>query len=251
MSIKHININIQGEKHLDRVFSLLEKEQPDTVAVQEILERDIPRFKERFGYDAFYVRFSDHSSKAILHDPSKSSVPSGAAILSKHPFLFTKHKRYANKDADIELFFKEVVSMHRDLLNVGVMVDGETYVLATTHFTWTPDGKSSEHQKHDLHKMVRMLERIGPCVFTGDFNSARGFEIFDELARLMKDNVPTNITTTLDQHLHRVQRLHLVVDGYFSRPPYTVSDVRVIDGISDHCAIVGTISIDRGVAQTN
>ena len=215
----------------------------DTVAVQEILERDIPRFKERLKYHAFYVRFSDYSSRAILHNLSKSPVPSGAAILSKHPFLFTHNKRYANKDVDIELFFKEQISMHRDLLSVGMMVDGETYVLATTHFTWTPDGKSSEHQKHDLGKIVQMLERIGPCVFTGDFNSARGFEIFDELARLMKDNIPTDVTTTLDQHLHRVQGLQIVVDGYFSTPPYMVSDVRVVDGISDHCAIVGTISI--------
>lgn len=251
MPIKHININIQGEKHLDKVFPFLEKEQPDTVAIQEILERDVPKFKQRLGYHAFYVRFCDNSSRFILNNASEQLAPSGVAILSKHPFLFTNNERYANEDKDNERLNKGTVLMHRDLLSVGVMVRGERYVFATTHFTWVPDGKSSEHQKHHLRKMMRVLENVGPCVFTGDFNAVRGLEIFDELARFMKDNIPSNVTTTLDQHLHRVPGLQLVVDGFFSKLPYIVSNVRVVDGISDHCAIIGTISTDRGVTRVN
>lgn len=251
MPIKHININIQGEKHLDLAFSFLEKEQPDTVAIQEILERDVPKFKKQFGYQTFYVRFCDSSSSAILHNPSETSVPSGVAILSKHPFLFTNSERYANEDKDNERLNQGMVLMHRDLLSAGMMIGGERYVLATTHFTWAPDGKNSEHQKRHLRTLVRVLEHIGPCVLTGDFNAARGLEIFNKLAHLMKDNIPSNVTTTLDQNLHRTPGLQLVVDGYFSKFPYIVSDVQVVDGVSDHCAIVGTISIDRWVTQTN
>jgi hypothetical protein len=62
------------------------------------------------------------------------------------------------------------------------------------------------------------------------------------MASVMKDNIPPEVTTTLDQEIHGVKGLQFVVDGMFSQPPYVVNNVRVVTGVSDHCALVGEVS---------
>ncbi len=74
------------------------------------------------------------------------------------------------------------------------------------------------------------------------------------IAAKYKDNIPAEYVWSLDMGLHRAangglqegaaaQGLPgLMVDGLFSTPEYTISDVRMHDGISDHCAIVAQVT---------
>jgi hypothetical protein len=48
--------------------------------------------------------------------------------------------------------------------------------------------------------------------------------------------------TTIDQYLHRKPGIQLVVDGLFSTPEYEVAHVKVKSGISDHMAVIATVS---------
>ena len=64
------------------------------------------------------------------------------------------------------------------------------------------------------------------------------------------DTIPANYTSSLDKTLHRKgddpSRAHLftdfMVDYLFTKPDYQASDVRLEFGISDHAAVVATIS---------
>ena len=85
------------------------------------------------------------------------------------------------------------------------------------------------------------LLNLSDVVFCGDFNAPRGRETWLIIASKLKDNIPQDITTTIDGHLHRAGDLQIVVDGLFTSKNYKASDVRVISGISDHCAIVANI----------
>ena len=90
--------------------------------------------------------------------------------------------------------------------------------------------------------MLRLFEQKKEIVFCGDFNAPRGGEVFSTLATVFTDNIPSSVTTTMDNALHRVgDKLRpLVVDGLFTRG-YKASNVRVVCGVSDHCAVVGEI----------
>jgi hypothetical protein len=77
----------------------------------------------------------------------------------------------------------------------------------------------------------------------GDFNAPRGRLIFDRIATKYKDNIPPYVTTTIDKNIHHAGDLQLVVDGLFSTSKYEVRSVQVLDGLSDHCAIIGEVFI--------
>jgi endonuclease/exonuclease/phosphatase family metal-dependent hydrolase len=128
------------------------------------------------------------------------------------------------------------------MLSCEIEKEGETFRVATTHFTWTPDGSADDYQRADVKKLLAILGGMGEFVLTGDFNAPRGGEIFGTLAEKYKDNVPSHYTTSIDGALHRAGPLELMVDGIFSTPGYAVSDVELVAGVSDHKAIVATVS---------
>ncbi len=75
----------------------------------------------------------------------------------------------------------------------------------------------------------------------GDFNAPRGGPVFDKLADHLADNIPPAATTTIDPNLHRSGALELVVDGLFTSPHFTASDVALHPGLSDHQGVTATI----------
>ncbi len=68
------------------------------------------------------------------------------------------------------------------------------------------------------------------------------------LAPKYKDNIPSHYKTSIDAALHRAGKerpeglADKMVDGLFTTPGYTAVDVRLQFGVSDHAAIVATIS---------
>lgn len=147
----------------------------------------------------------------------------------------------------------------RVLTSLEVDVDGEWYRVATTHFTWSENAQFTPKQAEDFRQLWNRVEDVGEHVLCGDFNSPRGgnlkadkatgtdlsddvvLNVYDMLADRMSDLIPAEITTTLDGSLHRAGQLDFVVDGLFATPTYTAADVRIVDGVSDHKAIVAEI----------
>jgi endonuclease/exonuclease/phosphatase family metal-dependent hydrolase len=129
----------------------------------------------------------------------------------------------------------------RAIIIANISHDGKKYTIGTTHFTWSENGLASTQQRRDIKSLFEIIDKHPEIVFCGDFNAPRGREIFERISSKYKDNIPQNYTTSIDSDFHYAGRLDILVDGLFSTMGYEVNDVKLINGVSDHCAIIASI----------
>ena len=131
----------------------------------------------------------------------------------------------------------------RVLVLTELMHQGRLYRIATTHFTWSPEGRMTELQTSDFARLQRVLSEYPDYVLCGDFNAPRGGGLFTKFVRELDltDHLPPHVTTTLDGRFHRAGALERVVDTVFATPEYRVENVRVLEGLSDHKGILATV----------
>ena len=244
-SLKLISLNIERSKHLDVVVPFLEREQADVVNIQELLQHDVPRIAAATG--AVDIVFTP-MCRLKFEDPGALY---GTGIFSRVPVRERGEQYYVGQAGVIpESNATELLTYndeYRAVSWVTVEKDGTVFRVATTHFTWTPDGSASDEQRQDMRNLMQILGTMGEFVLSGDFNAPRGGEMFSLLSSAYTDNIPPQYKTSLDLTLHRAARergdqlANKMVDGLFATPGYTVSDVRLVDSVSDHMAIVATI----------
>ncbi len=187
------------------------------------------------------------SRHKTLGNPSSSLVNSGVGIFTALPVTNIFEQYYVGARDAIPLFYKDskrgIVHTNKTLLSISVSFEGSSYIFATTHFTWTPDGGVTEEQRIHLKKLFAILDAMPEVVLAGDFNAPRGQEIFGVLARKYKDNIPPEYESSLDPKFHRAGQItKLMVDGLFSTPQYEVTDVKLSEGVSDHMAVTAFVS---------
>ena len=238
-SIKLVSLNIERHKHLEQVFSLFSSVQPDVACLQEVFEQDVEGLMKAMHASAY-------AFAPMGRRPEESHSIMGVAILSRIPMRKKAAEYYVGNLEYIPESFQgkrtTYNKLNRVLLVCDIEKEGTHFRVGTTHFTWTPDGSASDMQREHMRALLKKLEAAGELVFTGDINAPRGGEIFSMLATKYADNVPLSYTSSLDPVLHRAGPLPLMVDGFFSTPEYAVSDVRMECGISDHCALIATVS---------
>ncbi|MEK7133450.1 MAG: hypothetical protein AAB804_00070 [Patescibacteria group bacterium] len=239
-SLKLISLNIQRSKHLDLVLPFLETQMPEVACVQELFESDIPELSNALGG----ARCVFAPMSKFIRDTAPQIM--GVGIFLGHSARDNGISWYHGDPAELPVLDQDDRRTWNNknfpLLWCDIEKDGTIFRIATTHFRWTPDGQADDGQRRDLKELLHAMEGVGECVLTGDFNAPRGREIFGMLAEKYKDNVPTHYISSLDPERHRVDNLQLMVDGVFSTPSYSVSDVEMICGISDHCALVANVS---------
>lgn len=242
--IKLVSLNIELAKHLPLVRTFLEKEEPDIACLQEVYEADFEELAKELGMEAVFGQMSLIGRVEYTKPPF---VPYGVGILSALPIQSVRRAYYRD---DEESARKHVFNgTSRDdshlLLWVSTKKGNESFVVGTTHFTWSPGGIADDLQRSDLKSLLGILEKIPEIVLCGDFNAPRGGEIFDALAHRYKDNIPLEYQTSIDVKLHRDgERLKgrpLMVDGLFTTPAFQCSNVRLVGGASDHFAIVAEV----------
>lgn len=237
MSLKIVCLNIEIDRHLDRVLPFLEREEPDVVLLQEVLKKDLPLFEQTLNMKSIFTPVAQFQWRG-------AHQVEGITILTHLPII-KQYVEYYKGNGDpvpmVELGPETGNKLDRALKVVHIENKDKTYCLATTHFTWTPDGQTSEEQTQDLDILLNLLSAFPDVVLCGDFNAPRGNSIFSELASRFKDNIPPHITTTIDKKWHRAGDLQLVVDGLFSTPHYKISEVKLVDDVSDHIAIVAKV----------
>lgn len=241
-SIKLVSLNVEMSKHLGTVLSFLGTQRPDVVCIQEILENDIARFAATLD-GAEYV-----FAPTLRHMETEGYPIVGEAIFSRLRVVRKDAKYYVGNADNIpelrhlEMLEKGVAAMKNcALVTMAVEKEGTLFTIGTTHFTWSPEGRATLEQRINMRRFLGTIALHEDVVFTGDFNAPRGGEIFSILADRYKDNVPARYTTSLDGNLHRAGPLSFMVDGLFSTPVYTVSNVEMVCGLSDHCALVADI----------
>jgi hypothetical protein len=240
MSLKIISLNIEGDNHYNRIFPFLQGHLPDVICLMEFWKVDLSLFEEKLGMHGVFVPMCTVTKPNPYRLATKG--PWGIALFSKYPFHFT-YRFYKGDSAYLpELVVGAPNDVNRAVMFADIQKEALTYHVAMTHFTWADNGGTNAEQFRDMDAMLPLFDGREPIVFVGDFNAPRGLEIFSKLASTFTDNIPADVATTMDNNLHRAgNRLApLVVDGFFTRG-YTATNVRVVAGVSDHCALVGDI----------
>ena len=239
MAIKLLTLNIEGDRHLDRVQKVIATHLPDIVCLQEVLEKDCPALAAVGGCEVKYAVSTLMPAKERSGEARPRSW--GLAILTRVPVHRQIVVYYAD-DPRIRLF-REPNDPRRVVIMTEFEHDGQPYRIGVTHFTWSVGGDITAEQCADFARLKRVLQPYPDYVLCGDFNAPRGREMFskftDELGLI--DNLPAHVTTTIDAQFHHAGALELAVDNIFSTPEYRVKDVRVLDGISDHKGILAMI----------
>ncbi|MCE2950896.1 MAG: endonuclease/exonuclease/phosphatase family protein [Alphaproteobacteria bacterium] len=235
MPLSLVSLNIEKDKHVERILPFLKRESPDVVFLQEIFLDTLTLFETTLGMTTLFAPM-----KKIQHNHQTRLF--GLAVLSRLPLVSTQTSYYYLDASRVpEAPEGTPLSTARCVLHACVEKNHQLYSLINTHFTWTPDGNDSPQQHEDLGNFLKLLSAIPEFILAGDFNAPRGGIIFQKLASLYKDNIPSHITSTLDPDLHRAGHKHLVVDSLFTTPAYDTWDVQVIQGLSDHCAVMAKI----------
>lgn len=128
------------------------------------------------------------------------------------------------------------------LLTINFKHQGKTYTIATTHFTWALPQDADKVQKRELNKLLQILESLNHFILAGDLNSPQTTNTFKNLNQKYTYHIPSNIKTSIDQKLHRKQGLQLVVDHLFTKGEYSLENIKLKSGLSDHKAIIAKLS---------
>lgn len=237
MALKIISINMEFDRHFSRIFPFINKMKPDVVVMQEVFARDIPMIEKTVGMKSVFSPLNYfHGMENSLH---------GILSLSSLPIKKSAYFYYRGDEITlptVRLGHGEAANIARCLLSIEVQKSSKSYNVINTHFTWTPDGMPSDKQYEDIEILLKLLSAIPEFILCGDFNAPRGGPIFAKIASKYKDNVPPHITTTIDKELHKAGDLKLVVDGVFTTSGYTVEELEVFSGLSDHCGIMAIVS---------
>jgi hypothetical protein len=242
-SLKIFSLNIEGSKHLDEILTFIDREKPDAVLMQEVFERDLPRFRNALNAPAYF----SPQCRLSLSGNASDLDNWGIAILTRHPVIEYSEDYYKgspevaarpnldNHAADARSLLQVLVRAKKKLLNFG-----------TIHSTWTRGKEVSDEQRTDLGTMLTVIDRSRlvqhhGLVLAGDLNSPRGYEIYDTLATRFKDNIPSDVVTTLDPTPERPAPWDVVIDCLNTTPHYDAHDVRIVGGLSDHKGIVAQI----------
>ncbi len=244
--MKLISLNIELNKHRDKVLSFLKKENPDVICLQEILEEDFPIYKKDLEMEGvlemwYLMNFIKDSHHAKLNGQKHGVAIFAKRILSSGFIYYNGSKENINESTN-EFPLDKPIQDNNVLLWIETENDKrEKFKFMTTHLPVTKNGDTTDYQLEIVSKLLKKLEEIPEFILCGDTNAPRGKEAFSLLANKYKDNIPEEYQTSLDQNLHRVKGLMYMVDGLFTTPGYKAENVKLIDGVSDHMAIVADI----------
>ena len=237
MSLKLVSLNIEGDKHLERVQKLLTKEDADIVCLQECFE---DRLEMLAGQEYPYRSYTP----GYLSDQNGVFRKWGEVILSKYPMVSQEIHYLKTDDYGPQNLPKAGIDNHVPVL---VMAEIKGVMIGTIHFTWTPRASVTQRQREHLEQLLNII-KSREVVLVGDFNIPRGNEMYLKLAAILRDNIPSEVETTVDPDLHYANKekrgkLKLVVDYVWSTPKYRVDSVRVVTSVSDHCALICKVGI--------
>ena len=244
--MKLISSNIEGSKHLDRILPFIIKESPDVLCLQEVFKMDLHHF-EKLGYKCHFLPLT-----IFMRDGE--SREHGIALCSKTEITNSDSMYYLDFETTLPTHDPKNIpeTVHYGLLHGNIMCGDDTFLCATTHFTWTAHGsRPSLAQTESLTRLFNYTDALKSHVLCGDFNIPRHESVlYTQLAEHYSDNVPLQYTSSLDKNIHHLGKdsekdflfSSFMVDYVFTKPPYKATDVRLEFGLSDHAAIVATIS---------
>lgn len=240
--MKIISVNIEGQRHLPLIEKFLTEEQADVVCLQEVFGVDLAQFQKGQTINRAFA------PNTIINTPNRYGIALagewGVGMLVRAPWTVKSWKtQYYHGPADQipEFVDGQPNSVNRALLVAELEHHGKTLRVATTHFTWTGDGNTSQEQLEDWASLQNELKEYSDFVLCGDFNAPRGREMGNIIEAVYASHVPADTQTTIDETFHYAGKLNLVVDYFLTQGNIAVQKVDVRNGISDHCALVAEV----------
>ncbi len=237
--MKLISVNIEGQKHLERIRSFLISEKPDVVCLQEVYECDLPAIAELFSMQ---YHFAPHHSGRVINSDKGIAIlaPEFQLVTSKHFAGRELASQKVNPEENCESQYHHNTIQ---LITSEIMYEGHVFRFNTTHLPVTREGEVAWFQLEAVDRLMIELKQQPELILCGDTNAPRGREAFAKMAAEYKDNIPTEYTSSIDGDLHQAGPIEFVVDALFTTPGYQADNVRYVSGVSDHCAIVADISV--------
>lgn len=247
---KLLQLNIEGDKHLERVKPFIAEENPDIVCLQEAFREDILWL---VGTD-FQIEYIPMCLKP-RQDGSLAHF--GIAICTRIPAWKVVRDYYFQPNTSLVPADDTNIHTKRDTYRqgvVGVTIDdnGLDITVLSTHFTWSFQGLSDEYQAQDMKRLLAFTAELEPHVLCGDFNVPRKQNsMYPLMAAHYTDHIPPEIETSMFLPLHRVKddpvegpRIsQYMVDYILSTPKgaYNITNVQMRANVSDHYGVVANI----------
>jgi endonuclease/exonuclease/phosphatase family metal-dependent hydrolase len=240
-----LSLNMEGERHTDRVMAFITKHKPDVICLQEIPSSFI-EILAKLGY------FSSFAPMLVGNNIAIGDCI-GIAIATKIPTQSTT-TYYASNNGTFVPYQREHSAetiSNPVILATYESQDGQTYHIATAHQPVTQDGTADDNQIKDTKSLLNHLKTQPPHILCGDMNMPRGYNTnYDLFSAHYTDCIPETYSSSLDKSLHRLGSRNdlnapifdiYMVDYIFSQAPYTVSTVELHFGISDHAAVTAVL----------
>src|SRR3989344_204695 len=241
--MKLISLNIENNLHPE-TLAFLKRENSDVICLQELLEEDFGLYKKELDLNGVHQTWSYWKNQIIY--PQLIGKKQGVAIFAKN-IIRSGSIFYVGQEENILKPFDEYAA-NKDLQKNNTLVwadieniDGEVYRFITTQLPVTKEGEVTQYQLEVIDLLLTKLAPLGESILCGDMNAPRGKESFGRLEKKYKDNIPLEYKTSIDQNLHRVRGIQFMVDALFTTSSYKASNVKLVDGVSDHMAIVSDI----------
>ncbi len=237
--MKLVSLNMEHDKHLERVVPFLQREEPDVVCLQEVLEGDLSRLGVALGAQWHFAPMTRFTHEG---HPRHGEVQ-GVAVFSRVPVLGHEVRYYFGGEGSVPDHCEdERDSVWQALVMVEVELSGKRVRIGTTHFMKSYHGAPDDYQRRRLPALLSVLEQYDSFVVCGDFNIPRGTELYYSFASHYVDRVPQHYASSIDPNLHRVPGLRYMIDYFWSTPDMSAEEVSMVCGVSDHCALVGILT---------
>ncbi len=239
-------LNTEGGQcgpHSANIHRFLRQFSPQVLGVQEIFPPDTSWLQSTLNsQDAAFL--PNFEVREPLSDRIAGVGLYGVALISAfRPLDVSQHYFTEEKFPSRPFVSEKDYPTSRGVLTATYAVGNKTLRVATTHFTWSPDGSNTPEQWDDWHRLSTELRKQQPDLIMGDFNVPRGTKLGTTITRTYRSVLPPTIQTTMDHQLHKDPRLPPRVVDYILIPKQSQvtmvpQSVHVCSGVSDHCAIV-------------
>jgi len=244
--MKLISLNIESDLHLDLIKPFITEQSPDVLCLQETPDF-IQEFLHTLGYKTTFAPM-------VLRERGQGDFFEGIILASKHTYVAKTTYYHGSAEEVCVQAPQDVHTCSNPLVKAVVTIDNTNYDVATTHVMVTPDGLTRPYQITAITRLLKILSQQEPHVLCGDFNIPRGInDQYERFLESYQDMIPNLYGSSLDKDRHKAGRTPThelnapifdtyMVDYIFTQPPYTASDVRLEFGVSDHAAVVATIT---------
>lgn len=242
---KLVQLNIEGDAHIDLVSKFLHAQNADIVCLQEVFKKNMEELHV-LPYSTFLLTMHRHDKNGEVSD-------FGVALFSREPITQSQYLYYAKPNNALGVFDRTSAETIRASSQRGVLFcELESGLkIATVHHTWTANGLEDAYQVEDTHALIHVLADKSRYILCGDFNIPRGVNsCYQIITDSLNDCIPQTIASSMHIPLHRVRNnkeeatkvAGYMVDYIFRTPDAPqVANVQQFCGMSDHCAFVANI----------